>query len=87
VVSRAICQFHFQILDEAFDKENAHAYAAALEPFQKSKNVDEVKWLKAFDAKASEEEVKKYSDEIGTILKGVKDEGKLLEKYTKPDRR
>ncbi len=108
----------------------------------KSKIPDEEKWVKAFDPKALDDEVKKYSDEIGLvsflfclitalfssvcsctlspcsvalkllglcflvtlpslfhfifaaltclyvqILKGVKDEGKLLAKFTKPDRR
>ena len=40
---------------------------AALEPFQKSKDPDEVKWVKAFDPKALDLEVKKYSDDIGVV--------------------
>jgi hypothetical protein len=66
-----------------------------------------VKWVTAFDPKALDAEVKKYSDDIGLvchcyfhfvtwggglmvclqILKGVKDESKLLAKFAKPDRR
>lgn len=38
-----------------------------MEPFQKSKDPDEVKWVTAFDPKALEAEVKKYSDDIGLV--------------------
>ncbi len=41
---------------------------AALEPFLKSKDPDEVKWVTAFDPKALDAEVKKYSDDIGLVI-------------------
>mmetsp|Transcript_5634 Transcript_5634/g.13081 ORF Transcript_5634/g.13081 Transcript_5634/m.13081 type:complete len:146 (-) Transcript_5634:1170-1607(-) len=73
-------------LDEAFEKDNAHAIVAAFTPFLKSKDDAEIKALKQFDSGALYTAVQKYDEDVKNILKGVNDEAKQLKDFTKAEK-
>lgn len=73
-------------LDETADQVNAQAIVAAFTPFLNTKDEGELKAIKQFDADAKFGEVKKYQEDIETLLKGIKDEAKQLKDFTKPEK-